>query len=69
MVPRRRRRGRLQGMSKPETFTLRLETELLEQARRLALARGKPLSALMRDSLRDLVGGRRPRSRRSSRRY
>jgi hypothetical protein len=55
-------------MSKPDTFTLRLETKLLEEARKAALDRTS-LSALIRDFLFDLVAGYRQRSRRSLRRY
>jgi hypothetical protein len=50
-------------MSKPDTFTLRLETKLLEEARKAALDRGTSLSALIRDFLFDLVAGYRQRSR------
>ena len=46
-------------MSKPETFTLRIETELLDEARKTAKARGRSLSALMREALLDLLRGRR----------
>ena len=62
-TPRRRKRGRPKGLSKPDTFTLRLETKLLEEARKAALDRGTSLSALIRDFLFDLVAGYRQRSR------
>jgi antitoxin component of RelBE/YafQ-DinJ toxin-antitoxin module len=52
-------------MSKPETFTLRIETELLEEARRVARERGVKVSALIREGLLNVIGGRRPRPRRS----
>jgi hypothetical protein len=52
-------------MSKPETFTLRIETELLQEARRVARDRGMKVSALIREGLLNIVGGRRPRPRRS----
>jgi hypothetical protein len=65
MAPRRRGPGRPKGMSKPETFTLRIETELLQEARRVARDRGMKVSALIREGLLNIVGGRRPRPRRS----